>query len=301
MYHDTMNGVIIGRFMPPHNGHLYLFDFARHMVDTLYILVCTLAHEPIPGIQRFQWVRELAPDCRVIHITEEIPEARRDAAGATAIWARTVREAVPEGVTNVFASEEYGWELAAELGARFIPVDPGRNNIPVSATVIRRDPYRLWRYIPPVVRPYFVKHVAVVGSPGTTARLAEELGTVVVHSYRAFWHATMGEGRAIGTAEAPGTTDSVRTADEDATIRRGIVATARALARQANRILLYDISRPRDLSEIETVNALVCDPAERESAIALIPERPVFDAASVTGEELENALLGRVGSARFGS
>jgi HTH-type transcriptional regulator, transcriptional repressor of NAD biosynthesis genes len=278
LYHHTMNGVIIGRFMPPHNGHLYLIDFARHMVDTLYILVCTLSHEPIPGDLRYRWVRELAPTCKTIHITEEIPEARRGAAGATAIWAETVRKAVPDTVSRVFASEEYGWELAAELNADFVPVDPGRNNIPVSATTIRRDPYASWRYIPPTVRPYFVKHVAVVGSPETTNRLADQLDTVVVHSYRSFWQAAMG-------------VDCTPAERAEETIRRGVLSTARALARQANRILLYDVSCPRNLSEVETVDAVVCAPGDRDACLALIPERPVFDVSSVSADELEKELL----------
>ncbi len=273
-----MNGVIIGRFMPPHNGHLYLIDFARHMVDTLYILVCTLSHEPIPGELRYRWVSELAPTCRTIHITEEIPEARRGAAGATAIWAETVRRAVPEAISRVFASEDYGWELAAELKADFVPVDPGRNNIPVSATAIRRDPYGFWRYIPPAVRPYFVTHVAVVGSPETTVNLAGRLDTVVVHSYRSFWQTAM--------VTRNGTQD-----DPEATIRRGISSTARALARQANRILLYDVSSPRNLSEIESVDAVVCTAGDREACMALVPERPVFDMSSVSADQLEKTLL----------
>ncbi len=279
-----MNGVIIGRFMPPHNGHLYLIDFARHMVDTLYILVCTLSHESIPGDLRYRWVSELAPTCRTVHITEEIPEARRGAAGATAIWARTVRDAVPEPVHHVFASEEYGWDLAAELDANFIPVDPGRSNIPVSASMIRRAPYEWWRFIPPVVRPYYVKHVAVVGDGVRTTELATELSTVVVHSYRSFWKRTMGHAGDDDTGKRAGGTDEM-------TIKRGVTATARALSRHANKILLYDLSSPRDLSEIEKVDAVLCTAADRDACRALIPERPIFDLSTTGAGELKSKLL----------
>lgn len=274
-----MNGVIIGRFMPPHNGHLYLIDFARHMVDRLYILVCTLSHEPIPGEMRYQWVSELAPTCRTIHITEEIPEARRGAEGATAIWARTVEQAVPEQITHVFASEEYGWDLAEHLQAQFVPVDQSRSNIPVSATAVRRDPYGTWKYIPPPVRPYFVRHVAVVGDPGLTETLANDLETVVVHSYRTYieqqWNAADSPTRQI-----PGEI-----------VRPGIEATAKALARHANRILLYDIADPHDLSEIGAVDAVVAGESVAEVCAALVPERPIFDTSTVTSVKIVETLL----------
>jgi len=283
-----MNGVIIGRFMPPHNGHLYLIDFARNIVDTLYILVCTLSHEPIAGELRYEWVRELAPRCKTIHITEEIPEARRGAAGATAIWAKTVRSAVPARVSHVFASEDYGWDLATELDARFVPVDPSRHNIPVSATAVRQDPYGTWQFIPPVVRPYFVKHIAVVGQPELTAGLAAHLETVVVHSYRDFWQ-RMWSARHGGGSGAAG---SGATLPEEL-IQRGVHATAAALARQANRVLLYDIAEPRDLSAIETIDAVVATNDQRDACAALVPERPILDAARTSATEIRDLLQPR--------
>jgi len=277
-----MNGVIIGRFMPPHSGHLYLIDVARHMVDRLYILVCTLSHEPIPGELRYRWVRELAPECETVHITEEIPEARRGAAGATTIWARTVRNAIPDGVSRVFASEEYGWDLARELNARFVPVDPSRNNIPVSATAIRRDPYGMWRFIPPVVRPWYVRHLAVVGAPAVTEALAAALQTVVVHSYRTFLDNFRAAHAPAPEADAP---------FPEEIVRDGTTAAALALARHANRILLYDLSDPHELSGIQQIDAVVTTREDRDAAAALVPERPILDAATVTVTEVEETLL----------
>ncbi len=226
-----MNGVILGRFMPPHTGHLFLIDFARSMVDRLYVLVCTLESEPIPGDVRYRWVRELAPNCTVIHITEENPAAARGQTGATGIWADTVRKAVPEGITHVFASEDYGWDLAYLLEAQFVPVDTNRSNIPVSASMIRENPYRYWQYIPPPVRPWFLRHVAVVGLPEVAAHLAQALGTVVVHPYQEFWRTTWNS--------FAGHLDIKPLSPE--MIQRGAASAAGALARQANRLLIHDV------------------------------------------------------------
>lgn len=235
-----MNGVILGRFMPPHHGHLYLVDFARAMVDHLYVLVCTLAEEPIPGELRFQWMRELQPDCTVIHITEEIPAAKRGEVGATTIWADAIGRAVPVAIDRVFASEEYGWDLAYRLEAQYIPVDPGRHNIPVSATEIRENPFEYWRFIPAPVRPWFVRHVALIDQSGLARELAAALNTVVAHPYREFWQLTWNTfgGRRDATPIPP----------EE--IRRGARATVTALTRRANRILLHDLRRTEDLDDL---------------------------------------------------
>jgi hypothetical protein len=190
-----------------------------------------------------------------------------------------VRTAVPEAISRVFASEEYGWDLAAELDAQFVPVDPSRSNIPVSATAVRQDPYATWQYIPPVVRPYFVKHIAVVGNTSLTEQLAAALETVVVHSYREFW-------RRIWSARH-GETDA---ALPEELIARGVRATATALSRQANRVLLYDIAEPRDLSAIETIDAVVAAADERDACAALVPERPILDGARTSAREIGSLL-----------
>ena len=244
-----MTGVIIGRFMPPHSGHLYLIDFARHMVERLYVLVCTLSHEPIPGNLRYEWIRELAPSCEVIHITEEIPAARRGEVGATAIWAETVREAVSETITHVFASEQYGWELARHLDAQYVPVDPSRSNIPVSATAIRENPWEKWRFIPSAVRPWFVRHVAVVDNREYAERTAREMNTVVVHPYREFWHKTWSE-YAGSDKRHPLTEEQ---------IRRGALSTTVALARRANRVLFHNLREVADLHDLPRIDLIVVD------------------------------------------
>jgi len=265
-----MTGVIIGRFMPPHNGHLYLIDFARAMVDRLYVLVCTLSHEPIPGHLRYQWVQELAPHSEIIHITEEIPEARRGAAGAIAIWADSVRRAVPEPIAHVFASEDYGWDLAWSLEAQYIPVDPSRSNIPVSASAIRANPFENWRFIPPAVRPWFLKHVAVIDDRSRAEALARDLNTVVVHPYHEFWQLTWNEfgGRREVAPLSP------------EQIRRGGRATIGALARQANTILIHDVRTAEDLAMIEELDVIIGNPpgVRNDSPLILAPAHADADA-----------------------
>jgi NadR type nicotinamide-nucleotide adenylyltransferase len=222
------HGVVIGRFMPPHAGHRYLVDFARFMADRVSVLVCTLSHEPIPGELRYRWVGELFPDVERVHITEEIPEARRGSPNAVAIWAETVRERVEGAVDYVFASEDYGFELADHLEASFVPVDPSRSAFPVSASGIRNDPKRYWRFIPEPVRPYFVSRVCLLSADRELAgELSQRFDTVHAADYAQYWE------RAYG--RAPHTL-----AEQDAVIQ-GQHALEAALARQSNWVLFTEM------------------------------------------------------------
>ncbi len=223
-------GMVLGKFMPPHAGHVYLCEFARRWVDELTIVVGTLRAEPISGEQRFAWMRELFPFDRVVHLTDENPQDPSEHPDFWAIWRASLERVLPSRPDVVFASEAYGATLAEILGARFVPVDPARAIVPVSGTAIRKDPLAHWQHIPRCVRPHFARRVSIIGpeSTGKTTlarALAEELGTVWVPE----WARVMLE-RRNGSLEGLDWNDIVR----------GQVAAEEALAREANRVLICE-------------------------------------------------------------
>jgi len=67
-------GLVLGRFLPPHLGHQYLIDFAQNYVDELLLIVGTRPTDAIAGELRLSWIREMAPNARVIHVNDENPE-----------------------------------------------------------------------------------------------------------------------------------------------------------------------------------------------------------------------------------
>lgn len=210
--------------MPPHAGHRYLIDFARFSCDGLSLLLCSLPDEPISGELRERWLRELFPTVDLVHITEAIPEASRGSPNAVRIWAETIQRVVTEPVDFVFASEEYGFELAGELDAAFVPVDPARETFPVSASAIRDDPYGYWSYLPAPVRAYYTRRVCVIQQEGEglAARLAREFDTISAPDYAAFV-------RHLYLRDIA--------ASEHAFVRSGQRASEEALARRANRVM----------------------------------------------------------------
>ena len=159
-------GLVIGKFMPPHDGHLRLFAVAQQCVARLHIVLFSKSNEPIPGRLREAWLRELAPEAFIHHVALDHPVNFDDPA-AWDFWVGALRQVLPGAPDIVFSSEAYGDELARRLGARHWPVDPHRIQIPVSATQIRARPTEYWDHIPPPVRPYFVRRVAMVGAEST--------------------------------------------------------------------------------------------------------------------------------------
>ena len=222
-------GFLLGKFMPPHLGHVHMCDFARHACERLTILVCSLEGDPIPGELRWRWMREMFPGSDVVWCREDLPQEPADHPDFWPIW-KDVVDRYAGRPDVVFASEAYGERLAAEVGARFMPVDPTRHAVPVSGTAVRTDPFANWDYIPAPVRPWFVKRVCLFGpeSTGKTSlagALGRHFSTAVAWEYARTWCDIYG-------------------ADVDAkTLEQfvlGQIAETKAATRRARRILIED-------------------------------------------------------------
>ena len=223
-------GLVIGKFLPYHEGHAHLIRTARAAVDELTVLVCSIESEPIDGTLRHAWVSAAHPDCRVVPVAEEVPQAPEDDPAFWTIWVDLIRRYAGP-VDIVFTSESYGDELAARLGAEHVCVDRARATVPVSGTAIRSDPMGHWAFIPPVVRPFYVKRVAIVGAESTgkttlAGQLAEVFHTEWVPEY--------------GREYCEGLDARTLTLDDFDAIGRGQVAAEESAAAVANRVLICD-------------------------------------------------------------
>jgi len=224
-------GFLLGKFMPPHAGHVHLCRTAQGLCDRLVILVCTLPGDPIPGELRLAWMRRLFPGAEVIHHDEVVPQEPADHPDFWPIWRGICRNAAGGPVDLVFGSETYVIRLARELDAEPVLVDPERMAFPVSGTAIRADPAAHWDDIPGPVRPWFQRRVVLFGGESTgkttlAAGLAARLGTRAVPEY--------GRVHDLARGGRPWTA-----ADFDA-IRQRQQALARSVAEGAGPVLVED-------------------------------------------------------------
>ena len=184
----STRGFLLGKFLPPHAGHIFMCRTAMQLCDELTVLVCTLDRDPIEGALRARWMRELLPGARVVHFDRDVPQEPSEHPDFWTIWREICVGAHSERIDLVFGSEPYVIRLAQELGARPWMIDPDRIAFPVSGTAVRDEPWAYWHMIPGVVRPHFQKRIVTIGAESTgkttlTALLASRYDTLQVPEY----------------------------------------------------------------------------------------------------------------------
>jgi HTH-type transcriptional regulator, transcriptional repressor of NAD biosynthesis genes len=173
-------GLVIGKFMPIHNGHIALINFAVAQCDEVIVSMSYKPTDAIDSKLRLAWIKEIFaqhPKIKPAIIEDNFDDESLPLNERTKIWADQLKKVYP-AVQFIFSSEDYGLPFAENMNAKHVSYDPQRNQIPVSASLIRSKPFKYWDYIPSVVRPYFVKKICFYGPESTgkstmTKRMAE--------------------------------------------------------------------------------------------------------------------------------
>ena len=182
-----IRGLVIGKFLPVHKGHLGLISFAARQCDELIVSMSDAATDPIDANLRLGWLRKLTafwPNVRIASLKDDFDKEDLAIDERTKIWAKVINKVYGQ-IDKVFSSEEYGESFARNLGAVSIEFDRERRMFPVSASLIRKSPFLYWDFIPDEVRPFYVKRVCFygpesTGKSSTAKRMAERYNTVSV-------------------------------------------------------------------------------------------------------------------------
>jgi HTH-type transcriptional repressor of NAD biosynthesis genes len=167
-------GLLFGKFMPVHQGHMALIEFAATQCDYLIVSMNCTPTDPIDPERRMEWLRALfghRGNIELVSVLDDFSDDNLPLWEATRLWSDFIKQRFPD-IDGFFCSETYGQPLSQHLGLPCIWFDPERQRVPVSARQIRQHPARYWQYIPAVVRPYFVKKICLYGSEsvGKTTR-----------------------------------------------------------------------------------------------------------------------------------
>lgn len=180
-------GLVIGKFMPIHNGHIALINFAASQCDELIVSMSYTPSDPINAELRFNWIKEIfknQPNIKPALIADDFDNDLLNLDERTEIWAKRMQEVYPK-IDMLFSSEEYGKPFAFNLKAEHILFDQQRTATPVSATLIRGNPFKYWNFIPEEVKSHFVKKICFYGPESTgkstlTEKMALEYETEFV-------------------------------------------------------------------------------------------------------------------------
>lgn len=183
-------GLLIGKFMPVHQGHRRLIQYACRRCERLLLVLCVADSEPIPGPLRYEWLSVIASenpriDLRVLNYDEKIysntSESSREVARQ---WATLLKHEYPE-VNIIFSSEPYGNYLGEFMEIESDIFDVERRKCPVAGSSIRENPEEYWFRAIPFTRPFLIDSFCIIGTESTgkstlTRKLAEHFGAKCV-------------------------------------------------------------------------------------------------------------------------
>jgi HTH-type transcriptional repressor of NAD biosynthesis genes len=171
-------GLVIGKFMPIHKGHIALINFAAAHCDELIVSMSFTPEDKIDPVLRFQWIKQIfksQPNIKPAIIADDFDDETLPLNERTNIWAIRMREVYPK-IDMLFSSEFYGPPFAHNLQAEHVLFDEPRKFVPISATLIRNHPFQCWEFIPEQVRPYFTKKICFYGPESTgKSTMAEKM------------------------------------------------------------------------------------------------------------------------------
>lgn len=188
-------GLYFGKFAPFHKGHQYMVETALTEVDHLYILIYNCPDTiDIPLSTRAEWIEELYPNTTVVRAWNGPTETGRTD-HMKAIHEKYIVDRLPDdaNITHFYSSEELYGHVSEALNAENRLVDSEREEVPISGTEIRDNPYNSREYVHPTVYQDLVTNVVFLGGPSTgKSTLAEELagqfGTEWMPEYgREYW------------------------------------------------------------------------------------------------------------------
>ena len=146
-------GLVIGKFLPLHNGHISLINFAKERCDELVVFAHKGAEDCIDVTVRLGWLYKVFGGDKSITIETNdtlLPESSVPSKDISKVWADYLIKRFPD-VNVLFSSEKYGEYVSGYMEIENVVYDIDRNIAPISATAIRKNPYDNWFFLPDVV------------------------------------------------------------------------------------------------------------------------------------------------------
>lgn len=161
-------GLTLGKFAPLHKGHQLVIETALAEVDHLVVLIYDSPEViELPLAVRAGWIRDLYPKAEVIEVTGG-PTAVGNTPEIQEMHERFILGILGERrITHFYSSEFYGEHMSRALGAVDRRVDPGREKVPVSGTLVRAQPFENRGFLHARVYWDLVRKAVFLGAPST--------------------------------------------------------------------------------------------------------------------------------------
>lgn len=186
-------GLTLGKFAPIHKGHQFMIETALEEMDELIILIYDTPVTNIPLSVRSSWIKKIYPNVTIIQGWDGPDGYSNERAFEILQEQYILRMLNGRTVTHFYSSEFYGEHVSKALGAVDRRIDEARNIVPISATMIRENPFYYREFISAVVYKDLITKVVFVGAMSTgkstiTEALAKKYKTTYASEYgRDYW------------------------------------------------------------------------------------------------------------------
>ena len=132
-------GFTIGKFAPLHKGHEYLIETALKETDELYVIIYDTDVIDIPVESRAKWITDKFKNVKIIYGFDGPKQYGLDEESVKIQMEYLTKKIEGIPVNCFYSSEPYGEKVAEYLNIENRIVDMPRNQVPISAAVIRND------------------------------------------------------------------------------------------------------------------------------------------------------------------
>lgn len=132
-------GFTIGKFAPFHKGHEYLIETALKESDELYVVIYDTDVTDISVETRAKWITDKFDNVKIIYAYDSPKQYGLDDESVKIQMEYLTKKIDGIPVNCFFSSEPYGEKVAQYLNIENRIVDMSRQQVPISAGLIRND------------------------------------------------------------------------------------------------------------------------------------------------------------------
>ena len=132
-------GFTIGKFAPFHKGHEYLIETALKESDEFYVVIYDTDVTDISIEKRAKWITDRFSDVKIIYAYDSPKQYGLDDESVKIQMEYLTKKIEGIPVNCFFSSEPYGEKVAQYLNIENRIVDMYRQQVPISAGLIRND------------------------------------------------------------------------------------------------------------------------------------------------------------------